>query len=328
MGRIHAEGYRKIADRVDLVFRSGSAERAREFAERFGGAGWCTDYAEAVERADIVDICTTHDLHLPMVKEAFARGRHVLVEKPIARTLEEADEMLTAAKAAGRKFMVCENLAAHSHVMEIDRVLREGGIGEPFLIETSSLSFWQSLTRSGWRTDFEKTGGGILIDLGAHYAYLVRKWCPNLATVFARMSHATFRRKGEDTAVVVACDRGGLTATIHVSWGAPGAPVLPMAVVYGTEGTLISSDEGLFLSSGGDEESAKRTKLCDGPLGPLWNESIGAAARAFVECVEKDSEPPVTGGMGRGVLELIVAANASAEEGRAVALPLSGGAPH
>lgn len=322
MGRIHAEGYAKLGDKVRLIFRSASEKRAREFADKYGGE-WCTDYSRAIEKADIVDICTTHDLHMPMACEAFAAGKHVLVEKAVARTLEETDKMLAAAEKAGTKFMVCENLAFHPYVLEIDRVLARGGIGEPFLIEMNSFGLWSGLSQGGWRADYEKIGGGVLIDLGSHYVYLARKWCRNLESIFARMSHATFKRRGEDTVVLVANDRDGLTATIHLSWGAPGAPRVPLIVVCGTEAAIISTwEDGLFLETSSNAEEPKRTKLHGGTFMDLWWEAIRTAVCAFVECVEKDMEPPVTGRMARDVMEIIAAAERSAREGVAVKLPL------
>ena len=146
MGRIHAEGYAKLGKRIHLIFRSASEKRSKEFAERYGGE-WHTDYSQAIEKADIVDICATHDLHMPMACEAFAAGKHVLIEKPIARTLEEADTMLSAADKAGAKLMVCENIAFHPHIQKIDQVIARGDIGNIFLIEMSSRTFCKGRSR-------------------------------------------------------------------------------------------------------------------------------------------------------------------------------------
>jgi predicted dehydrogenase len=316
MGRIHAEGYAKLGKRIHLIFRSASGKRAKEFAERYGGE-WHTDYSQAIEKADIVDICATHDLHMQMACEAFAAGKHVLIEKPIARTLEEADTILSAAEKAGVKFMVCENIAFHPHIQKIDQVIAGGDIGNIFLIEMSSLSFWSGIQQGGWRSEYEKIGGGVLIDLGSHYAYLALRWCQNIESIFARISHATFNMQGEDTAILVISNSNGLTITIHVSWGAPGAPYPPGIVIYGTKGTVVSSHDGLFINRNGSKEM-KQTTLCDGSFMPLWWEAVRSAVRIFVECVEKNIEPPVTGRMGRDVLGLIKAAERSAKEGIAV----------
>ena len=146
MGRIHAEGYAKLGKKIHLIFRSASGKRAKEFAERYGGE-WHTDFSQAIVKADIFDICATHDLHMPMACEAFAAGKHVLIEKPIARTLEEADTILSAADKAGTKFMLCENLAFHPHILAIDRALARSEIGKPFLLEIGYLDFWSALKR-------------------------------------------------------------------------------------------------------------------------------------------------------------------------------------
>ncbi len=315
IGRVHAEGYAELGRKMKIIFRSSKEERAREFADRYGGE-WCTDYAKALEEVDIVDICTTPDLHMSMACDAFAAGKHVLVEKPMARNLREVNRILACAEKAGTKLMLCENLAFHPHILGIDRALAQGEIGKPFLLEIGYLDFWSALKREdSWFAQYKKVGGGILTENGSHYLYLIRKWCRDLESVFARMSHATFNRRGEDTAVVVANDRSGFTATLHISWGAPGGGGIPRIAVYGTEGMLLSTDNGLFLDAGNDRNKSKRRKLCDGSFMSLWWEAVKTGVRVFVECVDKDTEPPVTGKMGRDIQELIEAAARSAQEG-------------
>ena len=316
MGAIHAEGYNELDEKVRLIFRSASESRANEFAEKYGGEGF-TDYSKAVAEADIVDICATHEQHMPMACEAFAAGKHVIMEKPISRTIDEADKIIEAADKAGTKLMVCENTAFHTHILEIDQAIARGDVGRPFIIEMSSMSLWSGLKGGTWRTDYAKTGGGVLIDLGSHYVYLARRWCQNLESIFARFSHASLEQKGEDTAVVMMNDRDGLTAVIHASWGAPGSPELPWIIVYGTEGTLVSRNDGLFLTTGGGGTKPKQSTLCDGQFMPLWWEGIRIGARTFVECVQKDEAVPsaVTGETAREVLELVKAAERSAKEG-------------
>src|SRR5438093_1734175 len=98
----HATAARRL--RLPLVFASRDAARARDFARRYRAVAAHGGYAEAVrdDHADAVIVCTPHDRHLADVRLALDAGKHVLVEKPIARTLEEADEMIAAAVAAGR----------------------------------------------------------------------------------------------------------------------------------------------------------------------------------------------------------------------------------
>src|SRR5207247_11414970 len=90
--------------RLALSFPSRDVARARAYAREFGGVGAYGGYAEALgdPRARAALVCTPHDRHLDDVLQALAAGRHVLVEKPPARTLQEADRLIEAAARAGR----------------------------------------------------------------------------------------------------------------------------------------------------------------------------------------------------------------------------------
>src|ERR1051326_8335391 len=108
IARRHAAAARRLG--MPLIFASRDLDRARRYARLFGGIAAYGRYAEALadRRAAAAIICTPHDRHLADAREAFAAGRHVLVEKPLARTLDEADALIEAARAAGRVLMVAE----------------------------------------------------------------------------------------------------------------------------------------------------------------------------------------------------------------------------
>src|SRR5207237_911963 len=97
IARRHAAAARRLC--LPLIFASRDADRARRYAREFGGVGAYGDYAQALRdsRARAALVCTPHDRHLDDVLEALAAGRHVLVEKPLARPLEAADRLIAAA---------------------------------------------------------------------------------------------------------------------------------------------------------------------------------------------------------------------------------------
>src|SRR5687767_12333702 len=104
----HATAGRRL--RIPLIFASRGLDRARRYAKTFAGVAAYGSYAEALAdpRAAGAIICTPHDRHLADARAAFAAGKHVLIEKPLARTLPEADELVAAAVAADRVLMVAE----------------------------------------------------------------------------------------------------------------------------------------------------------------------------------------------------------------------------
>src|SRR2546422_11413736 len=127
IARRHAAAARRL--RLPLIFASRDPARARAYAREFAGVAAYGDYAEALRdpRARAALVCTPHDRHLDDVLAALAAGRHVLVEKPLARTLEEADRMIDAAARAGRGLMTAENFRFMPALRSVRRAPEAGG---------------------------------------------------------------------------------------------------------------------------------------------------------------------------------------------------------
>ena len=112
-------GYAKIVldemhdlnDVVELYFASRDAEKARSYCETYGGSGYFGSYEDAARdpRVQAMYFFTPHDLHLDGVRLAASHRRHILLEKPIARTTSEAREIMTTAENAGVRLMIAEN---------------------------------------------------------------------------------------------------------------------------------------------------------------------------------------------------------------------------
>src|SRR5204862_2906499 len=104
----HAAAARRL--RIPLVFASRDLARARRYARTFGGVAAYGSYADALADSRVrgAIVCTPHDRHLADARAAFAAGKHVLLEKPLARTLPEADAIIAAAAAADRVLMIAE----------------------------------------------------------------------------------------------------------------------------------------------------------------------------------------------------------------------------
>src|SRR5438477_57784 len=113
IGEIHLESYRRFVPdaEVTAVF-SGTEKRAEEFARRHGIPRWFADIGELLKHADceLVDIGLPNFLHAPAAEASARAGKHVIVEKPLCMTLEEADSMTETCRQAGRKLMYAEQL--------------------------------------------------------------------------------------------------------------------------------------------------------------------------------------------------------------------------
>src|SRR5919198_662067 len=219
IARRHATAARRL--HIPAIFASRDLARARAYAREFHGIDAVGTYADALadRRAHAVVVCTPHDRHLADTLAALTAGKHVLVEKPIARTLDEADRMISAARAAGRVLMVAENFHYRPAFRRVQQVLGGGGVG--------SLRELQLIARvyrrhTDWRCDGNVMGGGALIDGGIHYVHNLRWWAGHPRRVFALRPPQTLTNfAGEDAISFLAECSGGVLCVVTTRCCAP-----------------------------------------------------------------------------------------------------------
>ena len=132
----HMNAYLAHPERVHLVAVCDIVEsRAQEYAEKVGVETVYLDYEEMLRKADIdaVDICTSHDLHAPQAVAAAQAGKHVLVEKAMAHTLQGCRDMIESADTSGSTLMVAQHLRYSPEAPAVKRFIDEGqGMGDIF----------------------------------------------------------------------------------------------------------------------------------------------------------------------------------------------------
>jgi predicted dehydrogenase len=167
MARTHSDAYALLTDRARVrVVCALPAADAEPLAERLGAevtADWRA--AVAAPGVDVVDVCLPTPLHRTVAEHALAAGRHVLVEKPVALTLEDADAIGAAAEASGRVLMVGHVLRFLAEMVELRRVLATGALGRPLAATALRLSVppdWND-----WMLDPARSGGAP-VDLMIH----------------------------------------------------------------------------------------------------------------------------------------------------------------
>jgi predicted dehydrogenase len=184
MGRIHTNGYKRANDFFpELGFRpvlkaacSHSEEKVRVFAELWGYESVETDWKNVIARDDIdaVDICTPNDMHAEIAIAAAAAGKMILCEKPLARTLAEAQQMVAAIEKAGVKNTVWYNYRRVPAVTLAKQIVDSGKLGRIFHYRANFLQDWTinaDLPQGGtalWRLDAAAAGSGVTGDLLAH----------------------------------------------------------------------------------------------------------------------------------------------------------------
>ena len=184
MGRIHTNGYKRLMDffpeyeyaPVLQACCSRNPERAQAFADQWGYKSIETDWRTIIARDDIdaVDICTPNDKHAEIAIAAAAAGKMILCEKPLARSVEEAEQMLKAVEVVGVKNTVWYNYRRVPAVTLAKKIVDSGKLGKIFHYRANFLQDWTinpDLPQGGdalWRLDVEAAGSGVTGDLLAH----------------------------------------------------------------------------------------------------------------------------------------------------------------
>lgn len=164
----HIQAYQKN-DRVELyAFCDVDETRLKARAEEFGVAHTFVDLDEmlALPELDAVSVCTINCMHAPCALKAIRAGKHVLVEKPMATTLQDAEEMKAAAEKAGVLLMVGFVCRFGSDTAVMKDFIDDGALGEIYYAKASYLR--RHGCPGGWFQNKELSGGGPLIDLGVH----------------------------------------------------------------------------------------------------------------------------------------------------------------
>lgn len=305
----HAAAARRLG--LPLVFASREIGRARTYARRFRGVGAYGSYEEALRdpRTAGAVICTPHDRHLGDARAAFAAGKHVLIEKPIARTLEEADQMIAAAADAGRVLMIAEQFHFMPAFRRVRQLIDAGRLGALREIHLVARGFRGP---QGWRLAAEAVGGGALIDGGIHYVHNLRWWGGPVRRLFAlRPPQTVGEMAGEDAVSLLAELAGGAVGFLSNSLGAPGVPKFQWSTVTGARATCFADNRGRVIL------------LKDSQRVRPWvfgRDARGYAAMlsAFRGAMEQGKADEMDGAAGRADLAVVLAAYRSIVERRPV----------
>lgn len=311
--RTFARAMEPLRDEVDLFFASRDMQRAETYAQEFGGKGAFGTYraAAADPRVHAMYLCTPHHLHLEHAIIAAKARKHILVEKPIARTLRESRDMVSQARKAGVSLMVAENYRFMPAVRGTKELIDSGAIGDLRLIQLQEEGHFRP---SHWRGDRELNGGGVLIDGGIHKMDLLIYLSGMPEQVFASsLPRALPGAGGEDGAVVMTRSPEGVVGVINHSWTAVKNPAPPSITVSGTEGRIFFEIGSPWVRI--DDGSSERTLRFDGD-----QSGLAPMVREFRDSIAEGREPLTSGAAGIGALAVVLKAYESIELGESVAL--------
>ena len=204
----HLKGYGAIPDRARVTaIADASPETLAARTEETGARGYA-DFHELVQdpEVDAVDICLPHHLHKAAIVAAAEAGKHILCEKPLCLTAEEAAEVRAAVSTAGVTLMCAHNQLFLPAVAKAKEIIDSGQLGEVYEVRTTD-SFYNDFdpANMGWRAHTATSGGGEYIDTGYHPTYLLMHLSGGKpVSAFAMMStHRLKFMEGEDSAQVL-----------------------------------------------------------------------------------------------------------------------------
>jgi predicted dehydrogenase len=324
IARYHAEAIRSTPGaRLVAVHRADTA-RPEETAAQFGVP--CEpNYDALLARADIdlVCICTPSGLHARQAIAAARSGKHVLVEKPMALTLEDADAMIAACRDAGVQLGIALQRRTDPIFRSVRAAVEDGRMGKMVLGSVNipyqrTQEYYES---ADWRGTWALDGGGALMNQGIHLVDLLLWYMGDLVEVTARADTLSHNIEVEDCLVATLRFANGALGSIAATTDA--APGFPHRVeVYGDRGGVQLEGEGIARwGVEGDAPETAQAPASAGAGASPGGISVAGHTRIMTDMVEaiRNNRPPlVPGAEGRRSLQAVLAIYEAARSGQAV----------
>ena len=314
-----------------VAVASPTPGNAQEFSKRFGIKAAYTDYREMLRNPEVemISITAPNNLHAQITIDAAKAGKHVVCEKPLCVTLEEADAMIEACEKAGVLLLYAEELFFAPKYVKAKQMADEGAFGKIHLVKQGEK---HSGPHSEWFWDVKKSGGGALMDLGCHgiafcWWFLGKQKVKSVYSHVGNLHHRD-RTEGDDEAITIIEFENGAIGMVESSWNRPGG-MDDSIEVFGEKGqTYADMLMGNALPTysevgfGYAVEKASSTKGWTYPVfEEHWNYGFPQEMRHFARCVRGKETPISDGETGRVVQEVLYAAYASAGLGRKITFP-------
>jgi len=240
-GKVHLRSIRNM----DISIVETDLETIRYCNENFEIRKVFSNLDEALRSgAQIIDLVVPHNLHRELAIKAMKSGKNVLLEKPIATSVKDGDEMIREAKMTGVKFMVAEQYFFDPTIRKVKDIIASGKIGK---IHSIIVRDQHHFTRKVWRISATQMGGGALIDGGIHYIETLLDLGGDYDSVEGRSIHGGSSLEGEDTTHAFFNFRNGATGIFFYTWAYQNAPVIPGFEVIGESGSMYEDVNGRSL---------------------------------------------------------------------------------
>ena len=347
VGHLHAKAFSRLPESRFVAVCDSDFQRAQQFAAEYKVQAY-RDVEEMIAQSELesLNVCTPHPLHADSAVKAAQAGVHVLIEKPLASSLEDCDAILDAANKRGVKIgTVCQR-RFYAPCQRIRRAIDEGKIGRPVLGSVAMYGWRdQAYYKSDpWRGTWKGEGGGVLVNQAPHQLDLLQWYMGPIDELFGfwdNLNHPYI--EVEDTAIALLRFKNGALGNIAVS-NAQNPALYGKVYVHGSNGASlgVQTDGGAMFIAGmstiseppindlwtvpGEQELLKRWQKEDSDL---FN-SINAMEyyhqvqiEDFLQAILQSRDPLVTGGEGRKTVEIFTAIYRSQRDRMPIKFPLA-----
>ena len=340
----HMPSLAKLSDVEMVAFCDLIPERAEKAAKEFGteDARVYTDYKELLEKETeitVIHVCTPNRMHAPITIDALESGRHVMCEKPMAKTYADAKAMLDAAKRTGKKLTIGYQNRQRPDSQYLHALCERGDLGEIYYAKALALRRRAVPTWGVFLNEFEQ-GGGPLIDIGTH-ALDLTLWMMNnydvnyvVGTKYRKLADDADQGNDwglwdpkkftvEDSAFGFIVMKNGATIVLESSWALNIAdPIEARCTLCGTKGGSDMNDGLRINYVDMDRQCMKMPVYSAGGAdffeGVKDNDAAGREARQWINAVLNDTTPCVLPEQALCVTRILEAIYTSSATGKPV----------
>ncbi|GGB08186.1 Gfo/Idh/MocA family oxidoreductase [Macrococcus hajekii] len=315
----HIPEYQHNEDAEIIAYCDIVKERSDELAEEFGGTSY-SDYHEllANSEVEVVSICTPNYLHAEMTIAALQAGKHVLCEKPMATSLEDADAMIQAADNNGKMLMIGHNQRINEAHQQAKKDIADGKLGKIYSFKTTfghpGPEGWSVDGPDSWFFDKKRAFIGAMGDLGVHKADLMRYILDTeFSEVGAMIETSAKKADVDDNAVLILKTENGIIGSLSASWAYNGQED-NSTIIYGEKGILkLNADDVDTYQFFGADGNIEKKQLGEIQTNDEEGQKNSHTIDAFIDALSENKTPICDGREGRASLNVIIKAINSAE---------------
>ncbi|NLK69664.1 MAG: Gfo/Idh/MocA family oxidoreductase [Clostridiaceae bacterium] len=327
----HVPEYYSRSDCKLVGYYDPLTNRAQSLADKYGGKVFNSlEELLADKDIDAVSVCTSNKYHASITIDALKAGKHVLCEKPMATSEQEAQDMINTAHSTGKFLMIGHNQRLAPAHLRAKEILKSGELGNVLTFRTTfghgGPEYWsQDKGRHTWFFKYDDAFIGAMGDLGVHKADLIR-WLIDDEIIEAKAYVTTLHKTNEkdepievdDNAICLLKSKTGIFGTLTASWTYYGAED-NSTVLYCTNGIMKIYDNPEFPIEV-KKINGEKVYYKVGRIQTNQDQSSSGVIDMFIEGINSGKEPEINGEEGLAALRIVLACLESAKTGKSVFL--------